>query len=266
MQAVDRLGSQTPSVSRISMEQPWDWLREGWKDVFAAPHVTLAYGLGFVLIGAMIFVGLNMAGAGSWIAVFAGGFLLVGPMLAVGLYETSRRLETGEPVSLPAAVFVRTASPLQLAYFGFALLFAFLVWARIAQLLFALFMGGSVTIAEGDYPDVFEFFAFATSNPSGLALLVIGSVFGAALAFGVYAMSVITPPLLMEKRTDIYTAVSTSIRAVVMNRGPMLLWAWIIAIVIAVSIATMFIGLVIAFPLIGCATWRAYRDLVPQSE
>ena len=263
MQAKPTDWNAAPKAVKVSMEQPWDWLREGWKDVWAAPQVTLAYGFGFVLIGALIFFGLNLAGAGSWIAVFAGGFLLVGPMLAVGLYETSRRLETGEPISLSKALFVRTAAPMQLAYFGFALLFAFLVWARIAQLLFALFMGGSVTVAEGAYPDVFEFFSFVMQGGAGLGLLIVGALFGAVIAFGVYAVSVITPPMLMERRTDVFTAAATSIKAVFANPGPMILWAWIIAVVIAVSIATLFVGLIIAFPLIGCATWRAYRDLVP---
>ena len=42
----------------------------------------------------------------------------------------------------------------------------------------------------------------------------------------------------------------------------MLLWAALIAAVIGLGLATLYLGLVVAVPLIGYATWHAYRDLV----
>jgi uncharacterized membrane protein len=255
-------GDFTPPVHRISGEAPWEWLAGGWRDTFVNPGLSLGYGAAFVIAGAAIFFGLAALNMGSWIAVAAGGFLLVGPMLAVGLYEISRRYELNQSITLTEALFVRTRSPLQLAYMGFLLLFAFLVWARVAQLLFALFAGGTVTVAQGAYPDVLEFVDFITHQPSGWMLLAVGSVFGAVIAFSVFAMTAVSVPMLMERDTDLFTAVATSIKAVAANPGPMVLWAWIIAVVIGTSIATLGLGLIVAFPLIGHATWRAYRALV----
>lgn len=261
--AVTPRGDFTPSLTPISREAPWEWVGGGWQDLWKAPAFSLGYGLVFLALGGGIFFGLQAAGLSSMIAVFAGGFLLLGPMLAVGLYELSRRHETSAPFRLGEIAFVRTASPVQLAYLGFALLFAFLVWARVAQLLFALFMGGSVSVATGSYPSVLDFIDYATGSPEGWALLATGTAFGAVIAFAVFAMTAISVPMLMERRTDVFTAVATSIKAVVHYPGPMIVWAWIIAVVIATSLLTLGLGLVIAFPLIGHASWRAYRALVP---
>jgi uncharacterized membrane protein len=45
----------------------------------------------------------------------------------------------------------------------------------------------------------------------------------------------------------------------------MVLWAFLIALFIAVGIGTLYVGLIVTFPLVGHATWHAYRDLVDDS-
>jgi uncharacterized membrane protein len=223
-----------------------------------APGVSLAYGTGFVSVSLALSGGLWLAGLGAWIPAAVGGFLIVGPLVAVGLYETARRLETGETVSLSSALFVTRAARLQLAYMGFLLMFLYLVWLRVAMLLYAIFV-------LGEYEPLSDFIAHVLTTVNGLALLAVGTAIGGVIAFAAFTVSAVSVPMLMAARVDFATAVLTSIQAVRRNPGPMLLWAWIIALAVAFGAATLFLGLALVFPVIGYATWHAYRDLVSSS-
>jgi len=244
-----------PPVQRIPMEAPWTWLSAGWRDMMRAPAISLGYGLVFVAAGAAITIGLWRAGLSSLIPAAIACFALVGPVMAVGLYEVSRRLEAGEPLELGKIVAVRTQSPVQIALMGFFLMFSVLVWMRVALLLYALF-------ASASYQPLGDFLGFALSTPAGLAMLVVGTVVGGGIAFGIYLLTALSIPLLMDRRTDAFTAIFTNLRAVKENPGPMMLWAWLIAVIVAAGVATGFVGLAVAFPLLGHATWKAYRDVV----
>ena len=167
--------------------------------------------------------------------------MILGPLFAVGLYEISRRRAEGEAVGANLSA----RSPGQLAFMGFILLFIFSAWLRIAFLLFAVFFGSEVL------PPAERFIPELLFTPHGLGLALLA-----------YTVSVVSVPLLMEHRVDVFTAISVSIRAVLKNPNPMLLWAILIAAIMACGIATGFLGLIVAFPLVGHSTWHAYRELV----
>lgn len=248
-----------PSVRSVSLDAPWAWLAMGWSDLKQRPLISLGYGAVFTLMGLFIAGGAFLAGVSALVPVAAGAFMLVGPLLAVGLYEMSRRYAAGEAFALGDVLFVRSAARLQLVYMGFGLMFLLLVWIRVATLLFALFTSGT-------YPNLAEFTVFALQTPNGYALLILGTAIGAAIAFVVYAVSAISVPMLMDRDVDFVTAILTSLSAVRRNPGPMLLWAWIIALLVGAGLATCFLGLIVAFPWIGHATWHAYRDLTSPSR
>lgn len=245
----------SPSVRIIGTDRPWAWLARGLEDMRASRGVSLVWALAFTLAGAGMIAGLAALGLYDAILPLAAGFPLVAPILVVGLYEISRRLERGERVSLwtPLAALRRNTG--QLALLGFALGFAFLAWMRIALLLFALFFGTSPITGA-------DFVSQVVLTGGNLVFLAIGTAIGAVLAAIVFAVSVISVPLLLDRDTSVFAAVATSWTAVRANAAPMLLWAVLIALLVGAGLALALVGLVVTLPLIAHATWHAYRDVV----
>lgn len=244
----------TASAKTLEPEAPWRWLEAGWRDMTAAPLLSFSYGLGVIGGGVAIVYGLWRTGYESLIPVAFGVFALVGPLLALGLYEMSRRLDAGQP---PRLFPVRMAGPRsisQIAYISFFLMFAALVWLRVAIMLYALF-------ASSTYTPMGDFIGFALTTGPGLMMLAVGTVVGGIIAFVIYLMTVVSIPMLMNERADPFTAIAAGVVAFKTNPGPMLLWAWLIAIITAAGVATAFVGLAVAFPLLGHATWHAYKDI-----
>ncbi len=249
-------------LRRVDNEAPWEWLAGGWSDLKRTTPLSLYVGAAFVVGAGLITALLWIAGLSSWIPVAAGGFALVGPVFAVGVYEMGRRLETDAPVDMSALTAPRLRSPSQIAMLAALLLFIYLVWMRIAIMLFALFV-------TGEYVPFTEFTRYVLTHPDGLQLAIVGTIVGGFLALVVFAVSALSIPVLMNRRVDIVTAVTLSVSALISQPRVMLLWAWIIAMILAASALTGFLGLIVAFPVLGFATWRSYRAMVedvPEAE
>ena len=129
------------AIREVPFDAPYSWLAAGWSDMWRVPRVSLAYGAIFAVAGFLLAVGLTQVGLQSMIIALAAGFILVGPMIAAGLYETSRRLEKSEPVSLATTLRAGFSGRGQLAYMGLLLMVIYLAWVEIALLLFMLFLG-----------------------------------------------------------------------------------------------------------------------------
>jgi uncharacterized membrane protein len=91
-----------------------------------------------------------------------------------------------------------------------------------------------------------------------MAYLAVGLV----LAAVVFALSVVTIPLIVDRHVDASTAMRMSLRVTVRDFPAMLVWAGLIATLIVIAFATSLLGMVVIFPLLGHATWRAYKELV----
>lgn len=253
--AVEASGPGT--LRRVPFDSPWDWLSAGWRDLWAVPAIGLLYGAVATGAGLTLSVGLTLAGLESLIPVAAGGFLLIGPLLAVGLYEASRCLNAGKTPSIGQTVSAAFRAAGRLSLLTAILLVFYLVWIRVAVLLVALFLGTT------GVPPARELLPTLLLTPHGLALLVVGTAVGAVFAALVFAVTAISLPMLMERRIDAFTAMAMSAQAVLMSPQAMALWAVLIAGFIILGIATLGAGLIFAFPLVGHATWHAYRDLMP---
>lgn len=248
--------TQPPGIRRVALDQPWVWLTKGWSDLRRAPAVSLAYGAVFALAGWLVTAGMWSLGWIYAVLPLASGFLLVGPILAVGLYEVSRRLAAGEPVGFDAVLAAFKANGSQIALMGVALLLFLFAWIRLAVLIFMLFFGI-------EPPNLDRLVDEAFFSADSLPFLIFGNTVGAVLAGLVFAISAVSIPLLLDRpQANVVDAITTSVAAVFANVKVMLFWAALIVLFIGAGLATLYVGLIVTLPLIGHATWHAYKDLI----
>lgn len=247
-------GMDIPAVRHIPANRPLYWLKLGWTDFRRAWPVSLSYGALFALLGWLL---LSWARGSTHLTMaLLSGFALVAPLLAIGFLAISSRLEnhlgTGG-LFHPFAVIRRNSGSIGL----FALMLAFLlsVWERVSALLVGLFLEQDL-VANGYFSLGLLF------TPDHLGFIIAYVIFGAILAVLVFALSAITLPLLIDRPMDLVTAMMTSLWAVARNPRPMLLWAGLILLLTLVGLATALIGLAFLFPIMGHATWHAYREMV----
>lgn len=241
-----------PRIREVNFGAPWRWLKAGGRDLRLARGSSLFYGLGFALAGWSMH--LVFAHAYALFAGLATGFLLLGPCLSMGLYDISRHLERGETPRLGASRIPWGSTLGNIAVFAAVLAVILLVWARASMVIFALSYHGGVPTFADVLRAVFGF-----GQPM-FALIYFAA--GGVFALLVFAISVVAMPLMLDRNTDAVTAAIASIIAFGRNPGPLLLWAACIAALTAVGFATLFVGLIFITPLIGHASWHAYRDLV----
>ncbi len=243
------------AIRTIDNEASTHWLTLGWRDMMRSPGISFGWGALFVAISYVLFFGLSALGLSSLILPLAAGFLLVGPLAAVGLYEVSRRHEHGLPVTVRDSVLAWRRNP-QIGLMGVLLLVAMFAWIQVALILFAMFFLGAP-------PTLAAFVAELTSGLHNLPFLVLGTLAGGVLAASVFAVSVVSLPLLLDRpEITAADAVVASWNAAVANWRVMIGWAATVAVVAGLGILTFFLGLLVALPLLGHANWHAYRALV----
>lgn len=239
-------------IRRIPFYRPLTWLKAGYFDLLAAPGPSLLHGL-LIAFGGLAILTLTLR---AWLLMpgALSGFLLVGPILATGLYELSRRHAAGERPRLGHALAAWRRGTRPLVVLGLLLFCAGTAWVAVSALLFWLFV--SVRLGSP-----LEFLRYAAADQGALLfwLWVIAGGLGAAMVF---ALTVVSAPLLLDRAIDMRRALLTSVRAVGDNPLPMALWAALIMALSMLSMVTMMIGFVFTVPVIGHATWHAYRDLV----
>jgi len=239
-------------VRGVPVARPFGWLASGWRDFTRVPVPSGLHGLIVALGGwAILLVTLRhwslLPGAFS-------GFVLVGPILATGLYELSRRLAAGGKPTLADALGAWRRGTRPLVWMGVWLALAATAWVLISSVLIALFVQAPFSGIEGFLRHV------VLSRSSNLFYLWIAlGGFGASLVF---AATVVSVPLLLDRDIDFGSALLASVRAVGQNPLAMALWATIIMVATALSMATLMLGFVLTIPVIGHATWHAYRDVV----
>jgi uncharacterized membrane protein len=246
-------------VNRVTMDHPWEWLDKGWHDMIRARKYSLPYGAVVVLISGLITLGFINEGLTFMVPFMIAGFYLLAPIIGLGLYQMSAHLERGEPLRFCSFLEAWKGNQAQLGVITAGLLIIMQLWMMSNFVLFAL-------LYTGMHPPLENFFStvFLSGKNNVFALASVGV--GSMLAFIAYAISAISVPMILDRDVDGFTAIRTSVKAVFENWKPMLLWAGLIVAFIGLGLLSFFIGLFIAMPLIGHATWHAYRDIVPAAE
>lgn len=247
-----------PDIRTVSFSAPFVWLAEGWRDLMKAPGPLLLYGLGVAIVSFALCLGVYATNGAFWVMALTAGFVIVAPLIAMGPYEAGRRLDQGERPGLGQILLVRSALRQDIAYLGLLLVLLYFLWGRIAQIVYGL-------STYQVHHDVASLAAFAVGSSEGRVMLLTGTLTGGVLAFITYALVVVSAPMLLSPNANVFAAVATSVRAVNANFFPLLLWAAIITALLLLSAATGFLALVVIFPWLGLASWRAYRSLVEGS-
>jgi uncharacterized membrane protein len=242
-------------VREIAPMRPLHWLRLGFRDLCAAPGPSLLHGLAIALGGAIVVaLALNvwplMPGAVS-------GFLLIGPILCTGLYELSRRRMLGERPRLVHVIDAWRRGTRPLVALGLLLFIAASAWVLVSALLFKLFLRETI-----ETPLDLVRYAVVGQGTLLFGLWLLAGALGAGLVFAATAVSA---PLILDRRIGLRDAVLASVRAVGENPMSMALWGAIIMAATLLSMATLMLGFVLTVPVIGHATWHAYRDLLDAS-
>ncbi|WP_324826861.1 DUF2189 domain-containing protein [Qipengyuania zhejiangensis] len=229
-------------------------LSAGWSDFLAHPVYGLFFASIYVAAGLFLMLALFRWGEAVWLIPAAAGFPLIAPFTAVGLYEVSRRREAGLALSWSGVLgALGGRGDQQVVMMGGIVFVAFGFWLMVAHGIFAVFV-----VESGAGSESLAFLA----TPSGMAMLGVGSVAGGLMALAFYAITVVSLPMLVDREVDFLTAIIVSLAAFRSNRGVLLLWAGVIAVVLALAMVPMFLGLLVALPVLGHATWHLYRRIV----
>ena len=141
---------------------------------------------------------------------------------------------------------------------GLVLLAIFLLWLAAAWAIYTATLGPAPPASVGSFVrDVF-------TTGAGWAMIVAGNAVGFLFAVLVLTISVVSFPLLLDRDEGLYTAVATSILAVVRNPVPMAAWGLIVVGGLVLGSLPALLGLVVVMPVLGHATWHLYRKLVPR--
>lgn len=241
-----------PAIRRVEAGHVLLWLKHGWKDLLRTWPASLGIGALFTVLGFLL---MEYVWTRPHLALtLTSGFLLVSPFLAIAFYELSRRHQASRALRFEGVR--RNAVSIGM----YALLLAFILsgWERISAIMVGLFFKGNL-LADSPLA-LASLFA-----PENFGFVIPYLLAGGVLAALVFALSVVSLPMLMDRKVDFVTAIVTSLWAVRENPLPMLLWAVVIGALTMVSELLWFVPLVVVFPLLGHATWHAYRDLVGHS-
>lgn len=239
----------------LRFSDPLRWLAAGWRDFLQCPGIGLFYGGCFALMGWAL-IGVYQH-APAYVLALSAGFLLTGPFMCLGLYQASRRLEAGEKPDLGESLLAWDRKLSTLAIFGFVLLVLEMLWGRASLIVFAVSFDGM--------PD-FKGSLLALLDPENINFIVAYVLVGAVFAGLIFAISVVSIPMILDQQTDAITAGLTSLRLVLTQPGVMLCWGALITTIIVLAMLPGFAGLLLAGPVLGHASWHAYRGAVVVSQ
>ena len=255
----DRVKAQTAQpvqLQPLRLADPYRWLMRGLDDVRAAPGIAVFYGVCFWVMAVVL--GWVFRTRPEYTMSMASGCLLLGPFLAMGLYDTSRRREAGLKPQLSESLTCWDSHMGSMGMLVLVLVVLELLWGRASLVVFAVFFNTGMPSTTGVLQAIF--------NPDNIEFVLVYLMVGGIFALLVYSTAVVSIPMILDRDTDAISAAITSIRVVFANPITMLWWGFLITLLIAIGLATWGVGLIIIGPLLGHASWHAYRGAVRWQE
>lgn len=248
--SLDKIRQPRVAVRHVPMLKSLEWLRRGWDDLQHVWAPSLGHGALIATLGAVLLI---LGTSHPYLTAAAvSGYLLVGPIMTTGVCELSRRRAANQPLGFDESLESLTRSPASLMQFGALLAVIAVVWFVVSEL-----MVRSVLHTSG--PDLAKaLWGGFMDGPQLLAYIASGAV----LAGIVFTLSVVAVPLIIDRRASALEAMWVSVKATFWNLPAMLIWSTLIVALTALGFLTMLLGMVVVAPLLGHATWHAYRDLV----
>ena len=250
-----------PRVQPITFADVKASFSEGLSDFFHAPMIGLFFGAIYALGGLAIVTVVFAMEMGYLAYPLAAGSVLIGPFVrdapVSAATMVSRELEAGRTPTFSTVlktVFAQRSR--EMSWMAFVTIFAFTIWMYQVRLLLALFLGFA------NFASLNEFAHVLFTTTDGLAFLAVGHVVGAALALGLFSITVISFPLLMDREVDVVTAMITSVQTVMTSPGPMIAYGIAVVALLVLGALPFFLGLLIVLPVLGHATWHLYRRAV----
>lgn len=187
----------------------------------------------------------------------AAGLSLLGPLVATGFYELAKRreerLESGWSHFLDT---FRGPSVEALTAVAAMLIGVFVLWLLAAAAIYELCIGGTPPMQVG------PFLTLLFTTPQGWTMMIVGDVVGALFAILVLAVSVVSLPMIVDRKVSAGAAVRTSLAAFRANRPILLRWGVTVGMLLALGSVPLFLGLAFVLPWLGYATWHLYTRLV----
>jgi uncharacterized membrane protein len=248
----------TPSTSdniglrTLGWSEPLQWLKRGVHDYTSHPAISLFYGICFMAMGWAVLKVYEHAPA--YTLVMSAALLLTGPLLCMGLYQMSMRLEQGvqEP-DFGDSLLAWDEHIAQLAIFGFVLLVLEMLWGRSVMIIFAVSFDGM--------PDL-KGSLLALLDPENIGFIITYLCVSTMFGLLIFSISAVSIPMMLDRQVDSITAGLTSMKLVLTQPGVMLFWGALIAMLMVAAMLPWFLGLLFIGPIVGHASWHAYRAAV----
>lgn len=246
-------------MSRLHMYHPFVWLARGWDDMRHEPFIAAVYGTCFWFMA--IVLSLVFRHNPEYTLSIVSGCLLVGPFLAMGLYEVSRRREQGLKPDLGVSLTCWDSHLRSMAMLVLVLMVIELLWGRASLVVFAVFFNTGMPSTTGVIEAIF--------NPENLEFVLVYTAVGGAFASLVFSTAVVSIPMILDRDTDAISAAITSLRVVFSNPLTMVTWGGLISLMVVLSLSPWSpwsLAIVVVGPLLGHASWHAYRASVQWEE
>jgi uncharacterized membrane protein len=240
-------------VVHVPMSRPFSWLYRGWLDTQRHWGVSLGYGALIVALGwtLLIFCGTHP----YYVAAAFSVFLLVAPVMSAGFSEMSRRYSAGLPANFDDSLDGFARNYRALFWFGAMLASLAVLWfAASAVMLSTVFHIAAPSMQE----TLYRGFIDSMNRSQVAAYFTVGGI----LAAVVFVLSVVSVPLIIDRHATAGQALLASVRVAFFNIPAMVVWSGLILALTVLGYAPLLGGLLIVSPVLGHATWHAYRDLI----